>query len=140
MRTTALKTSAFCLLASSHAYFQLLLHADATVALSNGDAQSLAKFLRGLVRSTATRGGPEQGCLKNAFRLMGSRWKMKMGGSNPSVLSGQKNPSVEFGESFFLSPELFANVVDFLERTSAKSVQQVGGGGARLSALCGPIR
>lgn len=84
--------------------------ADAAEALSGGDAPSLASFFRGLIQSEAVRGGPQHVCLKRAFALLESRWKMEE--ADTAVVTSVQ--PVAFGESL-LPPQLFVSVMAFLD-------------------------
>ena len=92
---------------------------DAAVALADGDAQSLARFFRGLLPSSAKNGGPQHVCLKHAFVLLDRRWSVDK--TFPTATAdGADPPPLMFGKKeSLLSPELFANIVSFLNPNHA---------------------
>lgn len=92
---------------------------DAAVALADGDAQSLAHFFRGLLPPAAKNGGPQHVCLKHAFALMDRRWSAHETLPTAATADGGESPLVFGRKKYLLSPELFANVVSFLNPNHA---------------------
>lgn len=99
-----------CSLTSLLRAFHTQRDADAAEALSGGDASSLASFFQGLIRSDAVRGGPQHVCLKRAFALLESRWKVD---EADHALATSVHGPLAFGESL-LPRELFVSVMAFL--------------------------